>query len=152
MGGRGWKRRGNPSLLSVYLEITLQIIRDTFSKKCWGNIERNWTCYLEINLGKTVLSIIWEKIFRKIEGRNWSPILHWNYTRIYTVERDFEFFIRCDYLFFFSLFFFYTDIRCSAPALHSNPRYIEGVRARRNRLFLIPRANINYSTRSTAGI
>lgn len=152
MGGRGWKRRGNPSLLSVYLEITLQIIRDTFSKKCWGNIERNWTCYLEINLGKTVLSIIWKKYFEKLKDEIEAPF-YIEITREYILLNAISNSLFDAITFFSSLsFFFYTDIRCSAPALHSNPRYIEGVRARRNRLFLIPRANINYSTRSTARI
>lgn len=105
MGGRGWKRRGNPSLLSVYLEITLQITRDTFSKKCWGNIERNRTCYLEINLGKTVLSIIWKKYFEKLKDEIEAPF-YIEITREYILLNAISNSLFDAITFFSSLFFF----------------------------------------------
>lgn len=78
-----------------------------------------------------VLSVHWKKIgfywiiSNELDDQNFRVKNTWNYnTRNCTCiplerVRDFEFFIRCDYLFPF--FFSREDIRRSAPTLHSNP-------------------------------
>lgn len=70
------------------------------------------------------------------------------------IQRSYPAIVRCSiYVFaisnslFHAITFLHADIRCSAATLHSNPRiyHIGGIHVRRNRLFLIPAASINYS-------
>lgn len=123
----------------MYLEIT----NHTFSRVQGKLLGEHWTCYL------TVLSIVSKKIFRKIAGRTGSPILHWNYTR-YILLNAISNSLFDAITFLSSPFFFFTRISDVQRPLCIQILGFKYRRWRRNRLFLIPRANINCSTRSTA--